>query len=67
MANAGVVADPEVMMGKPVVARTWITLQLIFFCVPPGRFFGLDAWLRPRFQAAADRGQGFARFLLWLT
>jgi hypothetical protein len=29
MANAGVVADPEVMMGKPVVAGTCITVQLI--------------------------------------
>ncbi len=44
-----------------------ITLHLIFFCVPPGRFYGLDAWLRPRLQAAASSGTGFARFLLWLT
>jgi uncharacterized protein (DUF433 family) len=29
MANARVVADPEVMMGKPVVAGTCITVQLI--------------------------------------
>ena len=44
-----------------------ITLHLIFFCVPPGRFFGLDAWLRPRLYAAAEGGGGFARFLVWLT
>lgn len=44
-----------------------ITLHLIFFSVPPGRFYGLDTWLRPRLQAAAGRGNGFARVVLWLT
>lgn len=43
------------------------TLHLIFFCVPPGRTLGLDAWLRPRLLAAAVQGRRFPRLLYWLT
>ncbi|MEJ2597045.1 MAG: hypothetical protein P8Z00_01855 [Anaerolineales bacterium] len=44
-----------------------IILQLIFFAIPPGRTLGVDAWLRPRLQAAVQRGSGPGRFLAWLT
>lgn len=44
-----------------------ITLHLIFFCIPPGRFYGLDAWLRPRLQSSAEQGRSLARFLMLLT
>jgi hypothetical protein len=43
------------------------TLGLIFLAVPSGRIFGLDAWLRPRLQAGADRGNQLAKILLSLT
>jgi hypothetical protein len=43
------------------------TLHLIFFAVPPGRFLGVDAWLRPRLQAAAGRGNKLAGLAVWLT
>ena len=73
-ALAGLLQAVNLYIGLTALPFEWywtygmlITLQLIFFCVPPGRIFGLDAWLRPRFQSAADTGQGFARFLLWLT
>jgi hypothetical protein len=43
------------------------TLQLIFIAVPPGRVWGLDAWLRPRLASAASSGNRLAGGLLWLT
>ncbi len=43
------------------------TLGLIFLAVPTGRVLGLDAWLRPRLQAATDQGNRLAKFLLALT
>jgi uncharacterized membrane protein YphA (DoxX/SURF4 family) len=42
-------------------------LGLIFLAVPTGRVFGLDALLRPRLQAGADRGNRLAKALLLLT
>lgn len=43
------------------------TLGLIFLAIPTGRFLGLDAFLRPRLQPAADRGNKIAKLLLALT
>jgi len=43
------------------------TLGLIFLAVPAGRFFGLDALLRPRLQASADKGNRLAKILLAFT
>jgi thiosulfate dehydrogenase [quinone] large subunit len=43
------------------------TLGLIFLAVPSGRVLGLDAWLRPRLQAATDKGNRIAKLLLALT
>jgi len=42
-------------------------LSLVFFAVPAGRILGLDAWVRPRLQAGAERGNIFAKALLPLT
>jgi len=42
-------------------------LSLVFMAVPAGRILGLDAWLRPRFQAGAERGNRLAKFILTLT
>jgi uncharacterized membrane protein YphA (DoxX/SURF4 family) len=43
------------------------TLGLIFLVIPSGRFLGLDAWLRPRLQAGAEKGNWLAKILLALT
>ncbi len=43
------------------------TLGLIFLAIPTGRSFGIDAWLRPRLQARADRGNRLAKILFALT
>ncbi|MCI0550987.1 MAG: DoxX family protein [Anaerolineae bacterium] len=43
------------------------TLGLVFFAVPTGRVLGLDALLRPRLQAGADRGNRLSKVLLFLT
>jgi hypothetical protein len=44
-----------------------VLLSLVLFALAPGRVLGLDAWLRPRFQQAAQRGNRLARALTWLT
>jgi hypothetical protein len=44
-----------------------VLLSLVMFAFAPGRVFGLDAWLRPRFQQAAQGGNRLARVLTWLT
>jgi hypothetical protein len=42
-------------------------LALVLFGLAPGRFLGLDTFLRPRLRAASDRGNRLARFALLLT
>jgi hypothetical protein len=42
-------------------------LGLIFLAVPTGRWIGLDAWLRPRLQIGADKGNWLAKLLLAFT
>jgi thiosulfate dehydrogenase (quinone) large subunit len=42
-------------------------LGLVFLAVPTGRIWGLDALIRPRLQAATDRGNRLARLLLFFT
>lgn len=44
-----------------------VMLSLLVFVFAPGRYFGLDALLRPRLMAAAERGNKLAGILLWLT
>jgi hypothetical protein len=44
-----------------------VVLAIMLFGLTPGRVLGVDAWLRPRLQAAADKGNRVARWLLWLT
>ncbi len=44
-----------------------VVLSLLLFAFAPGRQLGIDAWLRPRLQTAAERGNGIARLLWWLT
>lgn len=42
-----------------------VILQLIFFCIPPGRTLGIDAWLRSRFVVGKD--SRLSRILNWVT
>ena len=44
-----------------------VLLSLVMFAFAPGRVLGLDAWLRPRLQKAAEGGNRLARVLTWLT
>ena len=44
-----------------------VVLSVLMFGLAQGRVLGIDAWLRPRLQAAADQGNRVARWLLWLT
>ncbi|HET9493152.1 MAG TPA: TQO small subunit DoxD [Chloroflexia bacterium] len=48
-----------------------IALSFIFLFTGPGRWFGIDQWLRPRLRAAYERsdgsGNGLARLLYRLT
>lgn len=43
------------------------TLSLVFICVPAGRFLGVDMWLRPRLQTAAEKGNRIARLIYLFT
>ena len=43
-----------------------LVLSVLMFGLAPGRVLGVDAWLRPRLQAA-DQGNRVAGWLLWLT
>ncbi len=42
-------------------------LSLLLLALAPGRVFGIDAWLRPRLLAAAEKGSRVAWALVWLT
>jgi hypothetical protein len=44
-----------------------VVLSILMFGLVPGRVLGVDAWLRPRLQAAAANGNRPAAWLLWLT
>ena len=44
-----------------------VVLSVLMFGLTPGRALGVDAWLRPRLQAAAAQGNRLAGWLLWLT
>ena len=42
-------------------------LSLLLLALAPGRVLGIDAWLRPRLLAAAEKGSRVAWALVWLT
>ena len=44
-----------------------VVLSILMFGLMPGRIWGIDAWLRPRLQTAAAKGNRPAGWLLWLT
>jgi hypothetical protein len=44
-----------------------IILSVIFFCIPPGRTFGIDASLRLRFSAVGAGSPLLVSLVRWLT
>jgi hypothetical protein len=44
-----------------------VLLSIAMFGIAPGRYFGLDRLLRPRFKALSERGSRVGRLLLALT
>ena len=73
-ALAGILQAVNLYIGLTAIPYEWywtygmlITLQLIFFCIPPGRTFGIDAWLRTLLTESAEKGSRLSRFLVWLT
>ena len=44
-----------------------VVVAILVFAFAPGRYFGLDALLRPRLMVASERGNRLARLVLWLT
>jgi len=44
-----------------------LLLSIAMFGLAPGRYFGLDRLLRPRFRALSERGSRAGRLLLLLT
>jgi hypothetical protein len=42
-------------------------LSFIFMITGPGRWLGIDQWLRPRLREGVEAGNGFARLLYRLT
>jgi thiosulfate dehydrogenase (quinone) large subunit len=44
-----------------------VLLAIAMFGVAPGRYFGLDMLLRPRFRALSERGSRLGRLLLLFT
>ncbi|MGH2522413.1 MAG: hypothetical protein ACRDH2_07905 [Anaerolineales bacterium] len=45
----------------------FLVLSLLVIAFAPGRYFGVDAWLRPRLLAAAEKGNKAAAVAVWLT
>lgn len=44
-----------------------VALSIVALALAPGRYFGLDALIRPRLRAAAEKGNKVAAVLVWLT
>ncbi len=64
----------QLMIGLAHTSEEWewsyILIVLLAFAmvgIAPGRYFGLDRILRPRFKAMRERGSRVGRFLLLLT
>jgi hypothetical protein len=64
----------QLMIGLAHTSEEWewsyillVLLAVAMFGIAPGRYFGLDRLLRPRFKAMRERGSLVGRFLLLLT
>jgi thiosulfate dehydrogenase (quinone) large subunit len=73
-ALVAIIQATNLLIGLSAVPNEWywtygmlIILSVIFFCIPPGRTFGLDAWLRRRFSAAGTGSPFLVNLARWLT
>ena len=73
-AAVGFIQSVNLFIGLIGVPNEWywtygmlITLEVIFFCIPPGRIYGVDVWLRRRFGAPGGGKSLTARLAAWLT
>jgi hypothetical protein len=73
---AAILVSGQLMIGLAGISNPYewewsynlmVLLALVMFAFPPGRIFGVDAWLRPRLRAAVGRDNRLARWALWLT
>jgi thiosulfate dehydrogenase [quinone] large subunit len=71
-ALVGLVQAANLFVGLSAVPTEWVwsyallfTFHLLFFCIPPGRIWGVDVWLRQRLQPLGANNW-LVRLLLWL-
>jgi hypothetical protein len=64
----------QLMIGLSNAPNEWewsyiqiVLLAIVLFGIAPGRYFGLDRLLRPRFRALSERGNRLGRLLLLFT
>ena len=73
-ALAAIGMGTQLMIGLSNAPNEWewsyiliVLLAVVMFGLAPGRYFGLDRLLRPRFKALSERGSRVGRLLLLFT
>jgi thiosulfate dehydrogenase [quinone] large subunit len=73
-ALAAIGQSTELMLGLSNAPNEWewsyilmVLLSIAMFGIAPGRYFGLDRLLRPRFRALSERGSRVGHLLLLFT
>lgn len=73
-ALAAIGMGSQLMIGLSNAPNEWewsyiliVLLAIVLFALAPGRYFGLDRLLRPRFKALSERGSRVGRLLLLFT
>ena len=73
-ALAAIGMGAQLMIGLSNAPNEWewsyiliVLLAIVLFGIAPGRYFGLDRLLRPRFRALKERGNPLGRLLLLFT
>ena len=73
-ALAAIGMSMQLMIGLAHTPNEWewsyilmVLLSVAMFGIAPGRYFGLDRLLRPRFRALSERGSRIGRLLLLFT
>ena len=73
-ALAAIGMGTQLMIGLSNAPNEWewsyilmVLLAIAMFGIAPGRYFGLDRLLRPRFKALSERGSRVGRLLLLFT
>jgi thiosulfate dehydrogenase [quinone] large subunit len=73
-ALAAIGMGTQLMIGLSNAPNEWewgyiqiVLLAIAMFGIAPGRYFGLDRLLRPRFEVLSERGSRVGRLLLLFT